>query len=311
MGQGHGIVNYFSSSNFKLSAKYTNLLSTKDEIASWVAEVDSADPAKKVEMMRSTFYASDFRPFWDNDPASDSYRDLVFKLFEEIAGRSYDVRFEAEGAANRNIKSPYPYSTRAKNPISENLMGVAGILNLLPVNPVAKILDVGCGWANGSLTLARSGYDVTCVDIDPSCGEIVDFWKSRLLIDERIRFVESSFDDLEGAFNKTSKFDSIVFFKSFHHCGNPLKLLKSCYNLLEDGGFVVLAAEPITPNYYVPWGIRCDGTSVYAIAKHGWLELGYDKNYFSEFAEQAGFSLHSERSSREIPTLNGLVLKKS
>jgi hypothetical protein len=43
---------------------------------------------------------------------------------------------------------------------------------------------------------------------------------------------------------------------------------------------VFFAAEPILEAFPVPWGVRVDGESLWAIRQNGWLELGFQESYF-------------------------------
>ncbi len=53
-------------------------------------------------------------------------------------------------------------------------------------------------------------------------------------------------------------------------------------NLLNEGGKIIFAAEPITDDFPIPWGLRLDGESLWAIRNFGWCELGFQESYFRE-----------------------------
>jgi hypothetical protein len=60
--------------------------------------------------------------------------------------------------------------------------------------------------------------------------------------------------------------------------------------VLTPEGRVFFAGEPITADFPMPWGLRLDGNSLWAIRKNGWLELGFREDYFRQALEQTGWS---------------------
>jgi hypothetical protein len=85
------------------------------------------------------------------------------------------------------------------------------------------------------------------------------------------------------------KFDAILFFESFHHCSDHQTLLAKLKTVLVEGGRVFFAAEPITPTFSQPWGLRLDGESLWAIRRFGWLELGFQDSYFVRTLQRGGW----------------------
>ncbi|MTI43684.1 methyltransferase family protein [Roseibium hamelinense] len=297
-------------SNFVLGPHYTNVITTAEEVRTWAEETAKLPVEERIGEMRRTFYQAPFEPFWDMDPASNMYRGAVMDLYETVYGQPYSLEFEPEAAGSRDFDRPFPFDSGSNTQIGENLIGVGGVLKHIPAPPGARVLDMGCGWANTSLTLARAGYHVTATDIDPGCGDLINHWAPRLAIEDLITFQACAFEDTLDTLDGVEPFDVILFFKSFHHCLYPQKLLDCCHKLLKPGGHVFLAAEPIHGNFYVPWGLRCDGTSIFMIAQKGWLELGYDEAYFGEMMGQNGFEFAGQKKSLEIPTMNHLLYRK-
>jgi len=95
------------------------------------------------------------------------------------------------------------------------------------------------------------------------------------------------------------RFDAVLFFESFHHCENHLQLLSGLDRAVLPGGRVLFAAEPITKSFPLPWGLRLDGESLWAIRRNGWLELGFRRSYFEQTLHRYGWKtdLHSLRQS--------------
>lgn len=107
----------------------------------------------------------------------------------------------------------------------------------------------------------------------------------------QVSTVKGDMNDLE----LVDSFDAIIFFESFHHCSNPLGLLRRLPKLLEPEGMVVFAGEPIVakgcPAVPYPWGLRLDGLSLWFIRKLGWLELGYQEPYLLGLLERLGWNV--------------------
>ena len=91
-------------------------------------------------------------------------------------------------------------------------------------------------------------------------------------------------DAVTGAFLDVDKlgrtFDAVLFYESFHHCSDHRGLIAKLAGILNSGGKIFFAAEPIFDGFPVPWGVRVDGESLWAIRQNGWLELGFQESYF-------------------------------
>ena len=115
--------------------------------------------------------------------------------------------------------------------------------------------------------------------------------------------VEVINDDFFWIESAGRRFDAIVFFESFHHCADHLRLLRSLGPALTPDGHVYFGAEPITPDFPVPWGLRTDGESLWAIRRNGWLELGFHPDYFRQALRQAGL-VAEVHTSADLPWIN-------
>lgn len=67
-----------------------------------------------------------------------------------------------------------------------------------------------------------------------------------------------------------------------------------------------MAAEPIVDNFPLPWGLRIDGQSLWAIRRNGWLELGFNSRYFRDLLNRHGWL--SERRTGSDGSLSSLWL---
>jgi len=128
------------------------------------------------------------------------------------------------------------------------LYEIGAVMALLPPPP-AKLLDVGCGTGWTSLFFARSGYDVTGVDIAPDMIDIADTLKetelkkygindhsNALMYDgdmlHKLRFEVC--DNEEMRFE--NEFDCVVFFDSLHHSMDEEKAIENAYRALKQKG---------------------------------------------------------------------------
>ena len=96
--------------------------------------------------------------------------------------------------------------------------------------------------------------------------------------------------DFSAVLELEGPFDAVLFFESFHHCTDHLALLTNLDRIVARSGRILFAAEPIEEEYYVPWGLRLDGESLWAIRRNGWFELGFRTSYFSEALRRSGWS---------------------
>jgi len=87
------------------------------------------------------------------------------------------------------------------------------------------------------------------------------------------------------------QFDAVLFFECFHHCANHQTLIAEFDRVVAPGGKILFAAEPITADFPIPWGLRLDGESLWAIRKHGWMELGFNERYFDSLLARHGWKL--------------------
>jgi SAM-dependent methyltransferase len=262
------------------------ILRSIDELDAELACVDEAakvsDDAMRAELSRFEFRPKTLECILDRllalDPYSESYRVRQFELYSKISGIStYDPaqnersEFNVSGA----VRNPYPFCTKSPQTVGDQLIAIGFIIKTLNLTPPARILEFGPGWGNLTIELARMGYSVTAVDIEPRFVDLIQQRAAQL--DLPLRAICGSFGRIPG---EPGPFDAILFFECFHHCGDHLGLLRDLKPLLSDSGFLLFAAEPITESFPLPWGVRMDGMSVWSIRKFKWLELGFRESYF-------------------------------
>ncbi|MFO0601062.1 MAG: class I SAM-dependent methyltransferase [Myxococcaceae bacterium] len=235
------------------------------------------------------------------DPHSAAYRDAQLKLYERISGRTHALEYErsaidVEAATSR----PYPYLTGSTAETGEQWVAIGWLLKSLGRDPPGHVLEFGPGWGHTTLALATLGFDVTAVDADPDFLELI----SRRAGAARERLTLVPGDML--TFEPKRPADVVLFFESFHHCSDPLRLLARLEKLIAPGGRVIFAAEPID-DFELPWGVRLDGQSVWAMRRYGWLELGFETGFFLETLRGLGWNAVRSRSFAASPLADVIV----
>jgi 2-polyprenyl-6-hydroxyphenyl methylase/3-demethylubiquinone-9 3-methyltransferase len=100
-----------------------------------------------------------------------------------------------------------------------------------------KILDIGCGGGILSEALAKSGAEVTAIDLAENA---LDTAKAHARISKlQIGYRLISAEDL--ALEQPSKYDAITCMELLEHVPNPECTVKACATLLKTGGYCFFA----------------------------------------------------------------------
>lgn len=259
-----------------------------------IAELDrkimECDAAERVsdDAMRAVFGSFCMDPpahLTTMDPFSVEYRRAQLALYEEITGRSYSdgeeiTKFDIRAALRR----PFPFTTGSSATAGEYFMAIGFVLKTMALPPNSRILEFGPGWGFTSLWLAQLGHRVTVVDIEPCFCE---------LIAQRAERENVSIEIVNGNFFWTESvdrtFDAVLFYDCFHHCDDHERLLRALVRIVAADGRIFFGAEPIIPDFPLPWGLRLDGWSLWGIRKNGWMELGFRDDYFAQILERTGW----------------------
>jgi SAM-dependent methyltransferase len=152
----------------------------------------------------------------------------------------------------------------------------------------AKILEIGCGTGALSIHLARMGYDLTAVDVNPIYAAHV----AKLCegAPGKVTTITADMNTLE----LPPDYDAVLFYESFHHSYDHPRTLARALGFLKPGGVLVLAAEPVVaaPCDILPyaWGPRLDGETLRAIRRFGWMEMGFTEGYLFELLRRNGLA---------------------
>ena len=219
------------------------------------------------------------------DPFSPAYRDFQLALHARITGKPYSTASERTLFDVTQYRDrPWPYYTESTMIAGNHLRSVGFMLRALDLPPGARIVEFGPGWGSTTMELARLGFRVTTVDIEPNfCQMLRDRAEQNHV---EIDVVEADFFWAE---NVAEPFDAAIFFGCFHHCDDHLRLLRALRTALKPDGTLMIASEPITHDFPMPWGVRMDGESLWAMRNFGWLELGFREPYFDSALARTGW----------------------
>ncbi len=228
------------------------------------------------------------------DPASDAYRAIVMEHHARISGKAYSESSEGFDIDLRHeLLSGFPYGSQSSFLIGSFLIAYGHLIKLMNLPAKARVLEMGCGLGSLSVHLARSNYQLTCLDVNRRFLDLV-----AALTATAPHPVKVSRQNME-TFHFDEKFDAILFFESFHHCIRHRELLMHMKNYLADDGIVVLAAEPVVPHQIpvipYPWGLRLDGETLRAVRQWGWMELGFTEEYLYRLLADCGYSVSAHR----------------
>ncbi|MGH8980895.1 MAG: class I SAM-dependent methyltransferase [Acidimicrobiales bacterium] len=217
------------------------------------------------------------------DPFGEAYRAWVWELYGQVSGRGdYSLGHEAspfdfEAALER----PFPFATGSATVVGDDLVGRGSVIKALGLAAPARIVELGPGWGNLTADLAAMGHEVTAVDVDEGFCRLIEHRAPGVRV---VRGDMLSF----AAAQSGAPYDAAVFYESFHHCDDHLRLLELLHAVVGPAGRVVLGAEPVDLLAY-PWGPRLDGLSLWSMRRYGWLELGFDERYFAEALRRTGW----------------------
>jgi SAM-dependent methyltransferase len=221
-----------------------------------------------------------------DDPFSDEYNAWTWELYRRISGREdYDVAneaspFDLEAARAR----PFPYATGSVRTVGRDLIARGHVLRCIGemgAGAGSRAVEFGAGWGNLTADLTITGIDVTAVEVDDNFCTLL---RSRHAGPGGLEIAQH--DML--SFAPETPLDFAVFFESFHHCADHMAMLRRLHDVVRPEGFVVFASEPVHHMPF-PWGPRLDGLSVWSSRTYGWLELGFQKGYFSKALERTGW----------------------
>lgn len=218
------------------------------------------------------------------DPFSEDYVAEQVKLYEELAGHSYDIQRDERTAfdVELHITASNPYNHPDPGVLALHLQRLSRALRYARPRRGESLLDMGCGWGLSSELAAYLGLSVTAVDINPSFVRLVNERAKRG--SRSISATTSTFEE----FKPGEPTDIILFYECLHHAVRPWLVVEQMTAVLRNGGRVVLAGEPINDYWWKNWGMRLDPISVYCIRKFGWFESGWSLGFIRQVLHRSG-----------------------
>jgi 2-polyprenyl-3-methyl-5-hydroxy-6-metoxy-1,4-benzoquinol methylase len=218
------------------------------------------------------------------DPYSDEYKDWELSFFEFLSGKKYD--FLNEGAP-RFISFVQQFADMTIENKKKCLCFQSDLLDILGDIKDKRILEMGCGSGILANFLESCGSDYFAVDASKIFVEATKKQIRSEVIKSQI--LQMSFYDISKF---QQKFDVVIFEASFHHCGEPLRLLNLLFDNTTTNGKIIFLREPISSGFDRPWGVvRNDGETILQIRRLGWLELGFRLDFFRDILMRTGWVL--------------------
>jgi SAM-dependent methyltransferase len=304
------IINFFKDTSYRSgNMKYiSNIAELDRELAYVDSQFKISDDCGRVALSNFCYkITTDSIP---KDPFSQEYFDFQMELYSILSGRQiYSIANEESVFDPDKIKEcPFPYYTHSASTVGDQLLAIGFIIKKTNLSPHSNVIEFGPGWGNLTLALAQMGHNITCVEVEKRFIDLIKYRSQE--ISNPIDFFHQ--DMLTFANSSNTKYDAVFFYESFHHCLDPLNLIKNLSHIIKDGGIICFASEPFvqSPSEIVPypWGIRLDGMSVWSIRRFGWMEFGFDIDFFLKLLSQNGFK--GERISSDVCPLTNLVIAR-
>jgi SAM-dependent methyltransferase len=269
--------------------KSPQVVTTLEELDEMLVMLDAAAAISDDELRRGfSRFEMRFPLDLPKDPDTPEYRAVQMELYEWLHGKPYSVSNEVtEFDLEKITAQPFPYYTESPSTVGNQLIAVGNIIRTLDLEPKSSVLEFGPGWGNTTIALARMGYHVTAIDIEKN---FVDLVRERARQKGLVN-IEIHHGDFSMISTLEKQFDAILFFECFHHCSDHHALIRQFDRVVAPGGRIVFAGEPIVPGFPMPWGLRLDGESLWAIRKNGWLELGFEEGYFRSMMSEHGWDV--------------------
>jgi 2-polyprenyl-3-methyl-5-hydroxy-6-metoxy-1,4-benzoquinol methylase len=263
-----------------------------EEAVITIANLPSEDERRIMEAFKGTgirlvhFYKL-FDPFYDDvclpdgpllDPETLAREQM--RVFRELTGRDYDATAEVRYPVNHVYEVNKPFSD-PKGLSGDLLMAAGAMIKLLHLAPGAEVLDLGCGCGWTSILLARCGFQVTGVDLNPASLEIAR--RNAAIIGVPVNFIQA---DIQS-FAAKRLFDAVVIFDSLHHCLRERSVLSRSADALRPGGKIFLCEQDYPDEDRA--GILSHEAAVHAMREHGTLEKGLGTRYLIRLLFDCGF----------------------
>jgi len=157
-----------------------------------------------------------------------------------------------------------------------------------------RALDVGCGGGLLSEALARSGAQVTAIDLAPAVLDVarLHLHESGLAVDYREVSVEALAADMPAAF------DVVTCMEMLEHVPDPASVIGACARLLKPGGRLFLSTLNRTP---LAFGAAIVG------AEHLLRLLPRGTHHYAQFLKPSEIAADLRSAGLVLDDLSGLA----
>ncbi|MCL2221081.1 MAG: glycosyltransferase [Oscillospiraceae bacterium] len=234
------------------------------------------------------------------DPFSPEYRDYEMSFHKFLSGKDYSISLESRYVSESYIDM-YEGSLFGAESKAKKMRLYADLLDICKPAHGMAVLEMGFAWGFLLEQFGRCGCSCTGIDICEGFANYARKLLTSLNINNNI--ICGSFFDIESA---DSTFDIVIFSSSFHHCNDPMRLLKILNKKMSNESKIYFLDEAISDDYDRPWGlVNNDGAAIYEIRKKGWCEFGFRLDFFKDLLqrfgfEYGGFHMLSDNSSMHV-----------
>ena len=223
-----------------------------------------------------------------SEPGSEECFEAQMRLiYEPIAGHKHQISMEGLEIPSLERCRPFPFGLAPRD-AGYWTMAYGFLLNTLNLPRGARVLEIGFGPGGLTELLVRAGLSLTALDVQES--NCIQFTQRMVRMAEAAEVICCDAKDV----SYHNEFDAIIFYEAFHHMPAPRSLLKKLKPFLKKGGIFVFGAEPIQPPGPLipyPWGFRMNGGSLGAIRDVGWVEFGFQSDFFVYLLADLGFDV--------------------
>jgi 2-polyprenyl-3-methyl-5-hydroxy-6-metoxy-1,4-benzoquinol methylase len=164
----------------------------------------------------------------------------------EIAYRHSLPGLNADDVATAEMRKPFWFG-RSQHHYLGNLLRMADMFDAAGVRPPARLLELGCssGWM--SEAFAQMGFSVVGTTISPEdvhdASRRVDAMQLRR-IPVDLQFRATPMESVAAALSDLPRFDGAFVHEALHHAYDWRAALYSIREVLNPGGWLVIASEP-------------------------------------------------------------------
>ncbi|GAA0705136.1 bifunctional 2-polyprenyl-6-hydroxyphenol methylase/3-demethylubiquinol 3-O-methyltransferase UbiG [Dokdonella soli] len=158
----------------------------------------------------------------------------------------------------------------------------------------SRALDVGCGGGLLSEALARSGAEVTAIDLAPVVLDVarLHLHESGLAVDYR----ETSVEALAAVM--PAQFDIVTCMEMLEHVPDPASVIRACATLLKPGGKLFLSTLNRTP---LAFGVAILG------AEHVLRLLPRGTHHYAQFLKPSEIATDLRAAGLVLDDLSGIA----